>query len=87
MPADSYKVKPGEWINYTAYYGATKNRIVLYLTGGVTDKDSNDVPYVVQELSLIHIYAAVTPNATPSLTEKHMSTLRRSCAPTTAMQS
>ena len=29
---------------------------MLYLTGGVTDKDSNDVPYVVQEV-------ADTPNS------------------------
>lgn len=56
MPADSYKVKPGEWVNYTAYYGATQNRVVLYLTGGVTDKDGHDVPYVVQEVS-------ATPNS------------------------
>lgn len=56
MPEGAYKVKPGEWVNYTAYYGAKENRIVLYLSGGITDADGNDVDYYVKELN-------ATPNS------------------------
>lgn len=56
MPEGAYKVKPGEWVNYTAYYGAKENRIVLYLSGGITDADGNDADYYVKEIN-------VTPNS------------------------
>ena len=56
MPEGAYKVKPGEWVNYTAYYGATENRIILYLSGGITNAAGEDVDYYVQELN-------VTPNS------------------------
>ncbi len=51
MPDDSYKIKPGVWVRYTAYYGAKQNRVILYMTGGITDKDGKDVPYMIQEVN------------------------------------